>query len=400
MNLIRAALRKPITILVLVASLFFFGINAVRTIKIDIFPNLNLPVIYISQPFGGYTPNQMESFFGKQYVNLLLYVSGVKSIETKNIQSLTLIKLSFYEGTNMAQAAAEVATYSNRALALFPPGSQPPFILRFDASTLPVGQLVLSSPKRTNNELQDLANVYVRSGFTAIPGLVAPAPFGGNSRTIVIKADPALMRSHNLTPDQLVAALRINNQATPAGNVRVGDLNYFTPANTTIRNIEDFGNIPLYTGTVQNLTLKDVATITDGADITQGYVLVNGKRSVYMPITKSADASTWEVVQKSESGPAPFPVAVARRCETDLHLRPVRIRNQFCGEPDGGRRDWGYSDGADGTAVSGRCPGGTHRDYHHPYLYYFRRVVSVLIWPDHQHHDPERAGPGDWDSGG
>ncbi|WP_420150396.1 efflux RND transporter permease subunit [Spirosoma sp.] len=297
MNLIRAALRKPITILVVVASLFYFGIGAVRTIKIDIFPNLNLPVIYISQPFGGYTPDQMEAFFGKQYVNLLLYVSGVKSIETKNIQGITLLKLSFYEGTNMAQAAAEVSAYSNRAQAVFPPGSQPPFILRFDASTLPVGQLVLSSPQRTNNELQDLANVYIRSGFTSIPGLVSPAPFGGNSRSVVIRADPELLRSHNLTPDQLVAALRINNQATPAGNVRVGDLNYFTPANTTVRNIEDFGNIPLYTGTVQNLYLKDVATIEDGADITQGYVLVNGKRSVYLPITKSADASTWEVVQ-------------------------------------------------------------------------------------------------------
>ncbi|MVM32899.1 MMPL family transporter [Spirosoma sp. HMF4905] len=297
MNLIRSALRKPITILVIVASLFYFGIGAVRSIKIDIFPNLNLPVIYISQPFGGYTPNQMESFFGKQYVNLLLYVSGVKSIETKNIQGITLLKLSFYEGTNMAQAAAEVSAYSNRAQSSFPPGSQPPFILRFDASTLPVGQLVLSSPKRSNNELQDLANVYVRSGFTSIPGLVSPAPFGGNSRSIVIKADPELLRSHNLTPDQLVAALRINNQATPAGNVRIGDFNYFTPANTTVKTIEDFGNIPLFTGTVQNLYLKDVATIEDGADITQGYVLVNGKRSVYLPITKSADASTWEVVQ-------------------------------------------------------------------------------------------------------
>ncbi|GAB4040214.1 efflux RND transporter permease subunit [Spirosoma gilvum] len=297
MDLIRAALRKPISILVIVASLFYFGIGAVRTIKIDIFPNLNLPVIYISQPFGGYTPDQMESFFGKQYVNLLLYVSGVKSIETKNIQGITLLKLSFYEGTNMAQAAAEVSAYSNRAQASFPPGSQPPFILRFDASTLPVGQLVLSSPQRTNNELQDLANVYIRSGFTSVPGLVSPAPFGGNARSIVIKADPELLRAHNLTPDQLVAALRINNTATPAGNVRVGDYNYFTPANTTVRNIEDFGNIPLYTGTVQNLYLKDVATIEDGADITQGYVLVNGKRSVYLPITKSADASTWEVVQ-------------------------------------------------------------------------------------------------------
>ena len=297
MNLIRLALRKPITILVLVAGLCFFGVSAVRNIKIDIFPSLDLPVIYISHPFGGYTPTQMEAFFGKNYVNLLLYVSGVKSIETKNIQGLTLMKLSFYPGTNMAQAAAEVSAYSNRAQAIFPQGSQPPFILRFDASTLPVGQLVVSSPSRSNNELLDLANVYVRSNFTSIPGLVSPAPFGGNIRTVVIKADPELMRAHNLTPDQLVQAIRINSQTTPSGNVRINDYNYITPTNTIIKTVKDFENIPLFKGGVQNLYLHDVATIEDGADITSSYALVNGKRSIYMPITKSADASTWEVVQ-------------------------------------------------------------------------------------------------------
>src|SRR6516225_7124951 len=134
MGLIRSALRKPITILVLVAGLIFFGIGAVRTIKIDIFPDMNLPVIYISHPYGGFTPDQMETFFGKQYVNLLLYIGGVKSIETRNITGLTLIKLTFYEGTNMAQAASEVTGYTTRAQAIFPQGSQPPFILRFDAS--------------------------------------------------------------------------------------------------------------------------------------------------------------------------------------------------------------------------------------------------------------------------
>ena len=224
MGLIKSALRGPITVMVIVAGIFFFGINAVRNIKIDIFPDLNLPVIYISHPFGGFTPNQMEGYFGKQYVNLLLYVGGVKSIETKNIQGLTLLKLSFYEGTNMAQAAAEVSAFSNRAQAIFPPGTQPPFIIRFDASTLPVGQLVLSSPTRSNNELSDLANVYVRGSFSSIPGLLAPAPFGGNTRTIVVKVDPQLLRSHNLTPDQIVASIRENNQTTPSGNVRIGDL--------------------------------------------------------------------------------------------------------------------------------------------------------------------------------
>jgi multidrug efflux pump subunit AcrB len=275
MNLIRFALRKPISIIVLVAGLLFFGIGAVRTIKIDIFPAMNLPVIYLSHPFGGYTPSQMEAYFAKSYVNIFLYVNGLKGIETKNLQGLTLMKFTFYPGTNMAQAQAELSAFGNRVQAVFPPGSQPPFIIRFDASTLPIGQLVISSPTRSNNELLDLANTYVRSSFTSIPGLVAPAPFGGNIRTIVIKADPELLRSHNLTPDQLVE-----------------------PTNNTIKTIKDFEKIPLFKGGVQNLYLGDVATVEDGADITMGYAQVNGKRSIYLNIAKSADASTWEVVQK------------------------------------------------------------------------------------------------------
>ncbi|MBL4676916.1 MAG: efflux RND transporter permease subunit [Mucilaginibacter sp.] len=298
MNLIRFALRKPITIMVLVAGMLFFGIKSATTIKVDIFPKLDLPVIYLSHPFSGYTPSQMEAMFGKQYVNVLLFVNGVKSIETKNIQGLTLMKISFYPGTNMAQAAAEVSAFSNRAQAIFPPGSNPPFIIRFDASTLPVGQIVLSSNKRSNNELADLANVYVRASFTQIPGLVGPPPSGGNVRTVVIKVDPQQLRSHNLTPDQLVEALRVNNLTAPSGNVRVGDKNYITPTNTTEHNIKDFEDIPLFKGGVQNLYLKDVATVEDGADVTSGYALVNGRRSVYLNIAKSADASTWEVVQK------------------------------------------------------------------------------------------------------
>lgn len=301
MKLIRFALRKPITILVLVAGLLFFGIKAVNSVKIDIFPKLDLPVIYVSHPFGGYTPAQMETFFAKQYINIFLFVNGLKNIETKNIQGLTLMKLSFYPGTNMAQAAAEVSAFANRIQAVFPTGSNPPFLIRFDASTLPVGQLVLSSDKRSNNELLDMANVYVRSSFTSIPGLVASPPFGGNIRTIVVKADPALLRQHNMTPDQLVEALRFNNQTTPSGNVRIGDKNYITPTNTTVKTVKDFENIPLFKGSVQNLYLRDVARVEDGADITAGYALVNGKRSVYLSIAKSADASTWEVVQNLKS---------------------------------------------------------------------------------------------------
>ncbi|GAO45615.1 efflux RND transporter permease subunit [Flavihumibacter petaseus] len=296
MKLIRLALRKPISILVLVAGLLFFGIGAIRDIKVDILPKMNLPVIYIAHPFGGYTPNQMESYFGKQYVNILLFANGIKSIETKNTQGLMLMKLTYYEGTNMAQAASELSALSNRAQAIFPPGTQPPFIIRFDASSLPVGQLVLSSAQRSNNELQDLANVYVRASFTSIPGLLAPPPFGGNIRTVEINVDPEALRAHNITPDQVVEAIRINNQTAPSGNIRVGDKQYITPTNNTIKQIKDFENIPLFKGGVSNVYLRDIATVKDGADVTSGYALINGKRSVYISIAKSADASTWEVV--------------------------------------------------------------------------------------------------------
>jgi multidrug efflux pump subunit AcrB len=298
MNLIRFALRKPISILVLVAGLFFFGIGAVKTIKVDILPKMNLPVIYIAHPFGGYTPDQMESYFAKNYVNVLLFANGVKSIETKNIQGLTLMKITYYEDTNMAQAAAEVSALSNRIQAAFPPGSQPPFVIRFDASSLPVGQLVLSSKIRNNNELQDLANVYVRASFTSIPGLLSPPPFGGSPRTIEVNVDPAQLRAHNMTPDQIVEAIRINNQTAPSGNVRIGDKNYLTPTNNTIKEIKDFEKIPLFKGGVSNVYLGDVATVKDGADITNGYALVNGKRSVYVSIAKAGDASTWDVVKQ------------------------------------------------------------------------------------------------------
>lgn len=301
MNLIKFALRKPISILVLVAGLFFFGISAIKDIKVDILPKMNLPVIYIAHPFGGYTPDQMEAYFAKNYVNILPFANGIKSVETKNIQGLMIMKLTYYENTDMAQAAAELSALSNRVQAVFPPGTQPPFIIRFDASSLPIGQLVLSSKIRSNNELQDLANVYVRASFTSIPGLLSPAPFGGSPRTIEVNVDPDLLRSHSLTPDQIVEAIRLNNQTAPSGNVRIGDKNYITPTNNTIKEVKDFEKIPLFKGSVQNLTLGDVAIVKDGADITAGYALVNGKRSVYISIAKAGDASTWDVVKKLKS---------------------------------------------------------------------------------------------------
>ncbi|MFB9864887.1 efflux RND transporter permease subunit [Rufibacter immobilis] len=297
MNLIRSALRKPISILVMVVGLVFFGVQATREAKVDLLPEMKLPVVYIAHSFNGYTPKQMESYFTKMYVNMLLFTNGIKNIESKNSQGLTLMKVTFHENTNMASAIAEINALSNRSQVFLPPGAPAPFIIRFDASSQPVGQLVFTSPVKNNNQLQDVANFVARPFLISIPGIQTAPPFGGSPRTIEINIDPELIRAHNLTPDQIVEAISNNNITAPSGNATIGDINYLTPTNNVLTKLEEFGEIPLFKGGVDNLYLKDVATIKDGADITTGYALINGKRSVYINIAKSGDASTWDVVQ-------------------------------------------------------------------------------------------------------
>jgi multidrug efflux pump subunit AcrB len=297
MNLIRFALRKPISIMVLVVGLLFFGIRSAKDIQVDILPEMNLPVVYIAHSFNGYTPQQMEGYFTKMYVNMMLFTNGIKSIETKNTQGLTLMKVNFYEGTEMGEAIAQISALSNRSQVFLPPGAPPPFIIRFDASSQPVGQLVFKSPTKTNNQLQDIANFTARPFLIAIPGLTTAPPFGGSPRTIEINIDPNKLRVHQLSPEQIVEAISRQNITSPSGNVYINDINYLTPTNNTLKTVEEFGDIPIFKGTVDNVYIRDIATVKDGADITTGYALIDGKRSVYINIAKSGKASTYDVVQ-------------------------------------------------------------------------------------------------------
>lgn len=297
MNLIRFALRKPISIMVMVLGLLFFGIRTAKEIQVDILPEMNLPVVYVAHSFNGYTPQQMEGYFTKMYVNMMLFTNGIKSIETKNTQGLTLMKVNFYEGTEMGEAIAQLTALSNRSQVFLPHGAPPPFIIRFDASSQPVGQLVFRSETKTNNQLQDIANFTARPFLIAIPGLTTAPPFGGSPRTIEINIDPNKLRVHQLSPEQIVEIISRQNITSPSGNVYIDDINYLTPTNNTLKTAEEFGDIPLFKGQVDNVYLRDVATVKDGADITAGYALIDGKRSVYINVAKSGKASTYDVVQ-------------------------------------------------------------------------------------------------------
>ncbi|GLU52603.1 efflux RND transporter permease subunit [Dyadobacter frigoris] len=295
-KLLTGSLSKPVMVLVVVLGLAIFSLMALFQIPVDIFPKLNLPTIYIAQPYGGMTPAQMEGFIATRYQNQMLYVSGIKDIEVKNVQGLCLVKLTFYETVDMAQAAGEVANQVSRVMSYMPPGTVPPTVVRFDATNLPVGQLVFTSKKATLNEMQDYASTKIRPLFSQIPGASSPPPFGGNERTVVVRVNPEAMRSYQFTPDEIVQAVVKNNQIAPAGNVRVGDYTFMTPMNSIMTNVEDFLNIPLHKGAGPTVFLRDIASVEDASDVTVGYALVNGKRSVYIPLTKTSDASTMNVV--------------------------------------------------------------------------------------------------------
>ncbi len=299
--MVTSALKRPVTVIVITMSLLIFAVLSAITIPIDIFPKLNLPTIYVIESYGGMSPQQMEGFFATGLQNQFLYVDGIKNISSKSIQGLTIIKISFYESTNMAEASAEVALQVNRAQTFFPPGALPPQVIRYDASSLPVGELVMDSKTESLKDIYDLAATRIRPMFSTIPGLSAPPPFGSNARSIIFSLDPNKLRSYDLTPDQVVDAMAKYNVMSPSGNLRLGNIMYITTMNSLINKSASFGDIPVVTKNGVPVYIKDVARVTDGADITVDYALINGKRSVYIPVVKTASASTWTVVQDLKS---------------------------------------------------------------------------------------------------
>jgi multidrug efflux pump subunit AcrB len=284
--------------MVIVAAIALSSILAVMRTRIDIFPTLDLPVIYVAQPYGGMSPQQMEGFLSYYYEYHFLYINGIESVEAKSIQSTALLRLSFHAGTNMNEALAQTVSYVNRARAFMPPGTVSPFVIRFDAGTLPVGYLVFSSPSRTLSELQDLALNRVRPVFATLPGVSSPPPFGGNQRTIVINVDPQKLHAYGLSPDSVVQALTTGNSIQPAGNVDLGSTNAMVTTDSTVTQIDDLLNIPLRPGSGASVYVRDVGSVKDTSDVLAGYALLNGQRTVYIPVTKRPDASTITVVNE------------------------------------------------------------------------------------------------------
>ncbi len=311
------AMRHPITTLMLVVALISGGVLALAKMRIDIFPPLNEPRIYVFLQFGGMSPSQMEGLIVNQFELLFQYVDGVQQIESKSIQQVALLKLSFFPGTDMGAAEAEVVAMANRAMSRMPPGTLPPMIMRMDEGTVPAGYLVFRSSTTPLGLVADYAQNIVRPLVQAnVPGTVAVSPFGPNVRTILVQVDPQKLQNYNLSPQDVVNALMTGNVVIPAGNVYIKDQMPLVPTNALAVDIQTMGTIPLKLGS--NVYIRDVATIMDGTDVDYGYALVDGKKAVFLPIIKKDTASTLTVVADIRRNMQAFRDAVPKDVSVDF----------------------------------------------------------------------------------
>ena len=318
MRLVIAALRRPVTILVAVLAILLSAYLASRRIAVDIFPEIGQPAIFVAQPYGGMDPSQMEGYLTYYYEYHFLYIAGIEHVESKNIQGASLMKLYFHPGTDMAQAMAQVIGYVTRSRAFMPPGVVGPFITRFDGGSVPVGQLIFSSPTRPPNEMQDIALNRVRPLFATLPGVSAPPPFGGNQRTIVVRLNPDKLRSYRISPEEAIAAVNKASSVQPAGNIRIGDLNNFATSNAALgANLSELMDAPVRPGENPPVFLRDIGTVENGTDILTAYAHVNGQRTVYMQITKRSDASTLDVIERVRAAIPAFKAV----CPEDVDVR-------------------------------------------------------------------------------
>ncbi len=347
MNPIIFALRHPIAVMVLMVSIVVGSGLAFWRMKIDIFPQLNLPVVYVCQPYGGMDPAQMEGLLTNYYEYHFLYIGGIHHVESKNIQGVAMMKLYFHPGTDMAQAMAETIQYVNRSRAFMPPGTVPPFVMRFDTGSVPVGYLVLSSETRTVGEIQDQALFKVRPMFSHLPGVSAPPPFGGSARTVVLRADPDRLRAYNASPDEVIAALMSGNTVSPSGNIRAKDRMPMVVSNVMVKHPSELGKIPLRPGS--NVYLRDLGVIEDSHDVTPGYAVVNGRRAVYILVTKRSDASTLSVVNAVRANLKKMHNALPKEIRDD-----VTVSFEFDQSPYVTRSMWTVGiEGALGAALTG-----------------------------------------------
>jgi multidrug efflux pump subunit AcrB len=297
MGIVRFALRFPHTFYVLAALILFLGVAAIRSMPTDIFPEIRIPVVTVIWQYTGLTTPEMEQRVStySQY-SISANVNGIKNMEAQTLNGLSIQKIYFQPDVNLDLAIAQIVSATNSIRALMPPGIQPPIVVQFNASSVPVLQLSLNSDNLNEQQLYDFGIYRVRQELAPVPGVTLPTPAGGKYRQIMVDIDPDKLLSRGLTPLDIVNAVNTQNLTLPSGTAKIGDTQYTVRTNATPASINDLNMMPVKFANGATIFLKDVAQVRDGSLVQQNIVREDGRRSVLLSVIKNGNASTLAVV--------------------------------------------------------------------------------------------------------
>jgi multidrug efflux pump subunit AcrB len=297
MWIVRLALRRPYTVAVMCLLVLVMGLLSLSRMIVDIFPAINIPVVLVAWNYPGLSAEEMERrvviISERAYSTT---VNGISRIDSESIPGVGLLKIYFQPGTEIGAAIAQISSVSSTLLRIAPPGMQPPNVIQFNASNVPVAQLTMSSSTLSEQEIFDYALNFVRVRLFTIPGLSTPAPFGGKQRQIMVNLNPEAMAAKGLSPLDVVNALQASNVIVPAGTARMGQTEYNILTNSSPPTVEEFNRIPIKVVGNAPVLIGDVGHVSDSFAVQNNIVHINGKRAAYLAILKHADASTLAVV--------------------------------------------------------------------------------------------------------
>jgi multidrug efflux pump subunit AcrB len=326
LGLVRIALARPYTFIVLALAILIAGPLAALRTPTDIFPNIGIPVISVVWNYTGLPPEQMSGRVIYYYErNLTTTVNNIEHIESQSLPGVGVVKIFFQPGTDVRTATAQVTAISQSVLKQMPPGITPPLILNYNASTVPVLELALSSKTLNESQIRDQASNFIQPTLVSVPGVAIPSPYGGKVRQVTLDLDPHVLAAKGLSAQDVANALSAQNQIVPVGTAKIGTFEYTVKLNNSPQAIDALNDLPVKTinGTV--ITVGDVAHVRDGSPPQQNVARVDGKRAVLMQILKSGDASTLSVV----SGARALLPLIKETSPRDLKINPMNDQSVF-----------------------------------------------------------------------
>jgi multidrug efflux pump subunit AcrB len=299
MWIVRLALRRPYTFVVMSVAILLLGIASILTMPVDIFPYIDIPVVSINWNYAGMSPSEMENRILTVFERgMTTTVNDIEHIESQSYYGISIVRVYFQPNVKIDMAVAQITAIANSATRAMPPGIFPPNILRYDASSVPIIQLGLESKTLSEQEIYDLGQNFIRTPLATVQGASVPGPYGGKQRQVVVDLDPNALYAKQLSPIDVSNAFSQQNLIVPAGTIKVGDTEYSVRVNSSPEILNDLNYLPVKTVNGATVYLKDVATVRDGFSVQTNIVRTNGTRGVLLTILRNGQASTLDIVNK------------------------------------------------------------------------------------------------------